>query len=141
MLGTERVSNLISSSVVLNRIIMKLDHLHVCAGNPDEHFINLAEQRKGVFFNCSNEPVAAVDGFFPVTLEGIVYNQTIRSKSCEILVDDVKCISCKKYRPTLRSLYSRWSKQQNSDSTDHTMVSSHTNYRYVRKSVLDDLAL
>lgn len=119
----------ISSPTLLSRMITQLNSLSVCAGNPDDQFLQMAHSRKGVFLNSSNEPTASVDDYFPVKFEGVVYSKTIRSSKCEVLVDGARCESCKNYRPTLRSLYSRWSNRQASCSTQHTSVSSHTNYR------------
>lgn len=69
----------ITSPSAINRIILLLNSLHVCAGNPDDHFLQMADSRRGIFFNFNNEPVALVDDFFPISLEGVLYNKTIRS--------------------------------------------------------------
>ena len=118
-----------SNFIAQNWIVSKLDSLSVCIGNPDSHFIQLAESRKGVFLNSHNEPVASVDSYFPVTFEGVAYERTVRATSCEVLIQGEKCDSCRNYRPTLRSLHSKWSHQP-SVTTQRTEVSSHTNYRY-----------
>ena len=121
---------LVTSSAVLSRILLRLDRLTVCVGNPDTHFIKLAASRKGVFINSNNQPAAVLDGVFPVHLDGITYPETVRCSSCELLVDGYRCTSCKQYRPTLRSLHSRWTSQQVSNSSDNNAaISSHTNYR------------
>lgn len=128
-LALKEFPTLISSPSLMNKIITQLNSLHVCAGNPDDHFIQLAESRNGVFRNPANEVSAYVDDFSPISIEGVVFDRTIRTGKCEGLVKEPKCVACKDYQSTLRSLYSRWSSRQTSDSTQHTAVSSHTNYR------------
>lgn len=123
--------DMITSPSLLKRLILHLGDLHVCAGNPDENFLRLADSRKGKFHSTNNKPVAFVDNFFPVSYEGIRHDRTVRSSTCEYLVKLARCESCKKYRSSLRSMYSRWSTRQTSDSSKHTSVSSHTNYRYL----------
>ena len=53
----------------------------------------------------------------------------VRTTTCEIVVNTLKCSSCKNYRSCLRGMYSRWSKRSSSDVSDS---SSHTNNRYLR---------
>lgn len=57
---------------------------------------------------------------------------TIRHTECKLLLPDSsscsRCVSCTKYRKTLRSLLSRHMKQSQSP----TRVDSHVNYRYMR---------
>ncbi len=109
----------------LNRLIESLDKLSVCAGHPDEHFLSLADYRKGKFLSSQNKTIAFTDAYAPVDLNGEEFPRTIRSQSCELLVHGSKCEGCSKYRSTLRALHSQWSCQQRS-------LSRHTNDRYLR---------
>ena len=58
-----------------------------------------------------------------------MYPRTIRTTACELLVHGTKCVACKQYRSTLRSLHSRKLKLPKSDTT---AVSSHSNIRYLK---------
>ena len=127
----DNFSCMVTSPSMLKRMIVRLDMLHVCVGNPDDHFLQLADSRKGKFHNASNEQAAFVDDISPISHEGVTYDHTVRCSSCEVLVEGSKCIICRNYRSTLRSMYSRWSKKLASDSSECTTVSSHTNYRYL----------
>ncbi len=51
----DNFSCMVTSSSMLKRMIARLDILHVCVGNPDDHFLQLADSRKGKFHNASNE--------------------------------------------------------------------------------------
>lgn len=131
-LALKEFPTLISSPSLMNRILIQLNNLEVCAGNPDDHFLQMADSRNGVFKNSANEVAAYVDAFAPISTEGVVHDRTIRTGRCEGLVKELtKCVACNNYRSTLRSLYSRWSSRQTSDPGQHTAVSSHTNYRYI----------
>ena len=59
---------------------------------------------------------------------GEMFTQTVRSTTCAMVVHDVKCKSFKKYRATLRAMYSRWTSHGHSLTTDTT---SHVNGRYM----------
>lgn len=130
-LALKEFSSKVTSGIMLKRMILRLDTLHVCMGNPDDHFLELADSKKGKFFNASNELVAFVHDVFPVTHDGVSHKRTIRCSSCELLVIESKCHVCANYRPTLRSMHSRWYRRMISDSNERTAVSSHTNYRYL----------
>ena len=55
----------------------------------------------------------------------------IRTVKCEILVNGVKCESCKEYRSTLRAICHRHSCNAHKP-TKSSEVSSHVNYRYLK---------
>ena len=122
----------ISNKAALNRLLKLVDSLHICAGHPDQHLLDLADFRKGKFQSNSNITVAFTDTTYPVSLNGEVYSRTIRTVACEILVHGPKCEACKNYRSALRSLHSQWVRQLKAGTEKHTAVSSHTNYRYLR---------
>ena len=61
--------------------------------------------------SAKGEKKACLETGFPVTLNGDVYYQTIRTTQCSLLVGQGKCSACKTYRPRLRAMWSRWSKK------------------------------
>ena len=122
----------VTTKAALNQLLTSVDTLSICAGHPDQHFLDLADSRKGKFQSIRNDTVAFADTVYPTSLNGEVYPCTIRTTSCEILVHGPKCEACKKYRSTLCSLYSQWTQQRKLDAEKHAAVSSHTNYHYLR---------
>ena len=117
----------------LSQLLLTLDRLPLCAGQPDDHFMRMILTKKGKITSSNGEVVAYVDDAH-VELNGETYTQTIRTFNCEILSHSVKCSSCTKYRTTLRSMYHRWSKRQTQKVP--TMASSSetkkfTNERYM----------
>ena len=105
-----------------------LDTLKVCPGNPDRKFVEFVQAKKGVLSGHNQQPVARLDDYAPVTVDGNVYSQTVRPLKCEMLVPFNKCGVCNRHRNTLRTISNRYnsrSKQTLSDS------SSHSNYRYL----------
>ena len=126
---TKSVPEIISTKPVLNLLLKLVDSLNVCAGHPDQHFLELADSCKGIFQSANKTTVAFVDDYYPVQLNGGVHTDTIRTTACELLVHGSKCNACKQYRATLRSPHSRKVGVQRSDGTN---VSSHVNIRYLR---------
>ena len=121
------------SADMLSQMLLTLERLPLCAGQPDDHFMHMILTKKGKITSSKGEVVAYVDNAH-VELNGETYTQTIRTFNCEILSHSVKCSSCTKYRPTLRSMYHRWSKHQTQEVP--TMASSSetkkfTNDRYM----------
>jgi hypothetical protein len=84
-----------------------LDKVLLCPGNPDLHFLEMADARKGKF-NC-----AAIDDTIPVKIKDETYTRTVRASTCELLVaaSGARCSSCRSYRNQLRATYSRWVKK------------------------------
>ena len=84
-----------------------LDKLSLCPGNPDPHFLEMADGRKGKFNS------AVIDNTVPVKIGDKTYSRTLRTNSCQLLVgmSGGRCTSCKSYRSQLRATYSRWSKK------------------------------
>ena len=122
----------IKTKATLNKLLLTLDTLNVCSGNPDAHFLALADSRNGVFQSQSNSTIAFIDAFNSVSHNGKVFDRTVRTSECELLVIDTSCNNCKQYRCTPRSLYSKSICQSKSERGKHTAVSSHTNYRYLK---------
>ena len=112
----------------LSNLLKNIDSLGICAGQTDDHFLNMATAKKRVFKSNDDSPVAVIDDYAPVFLNGKCFTDTIRTIACDVLVHGVKCYSCMKYRAKLRALYKRWCSHQSSQITETT---SHTNERYL----------
>ena len=115
----------------ISSILKKIDSLVVCAGQPDERFVQMGAERKEVFRSADGAIVATVDDNAVVTVGGKVITSTIRTTNCQLLVDveysSPHCASCSKYRSNLRAIYTRWS----SDHDHQTDTSNHTNNRFL----------
>ena len=85
----------------INQLVVKIDSLNICAGHPESHFSEVTQARKGKFKSTSGSLVAFVDDYCPISLNGEMYDSTIRTVKCEMLVNGVKCESCKKYQSIL----------------------------------------
>ena len=110
------------NSRTLNRLLSSLDQLPVCSGQPDPDFVHMVTDKKGKILSPKGAVVAYVDDT-PVELHQAVYSKTVRTTDCEIICHSVTCLSCKKYRSTLRSMHHRLKKQ--------TKPSKYTNDRYL----------
>jgi len=102
-----------------------LEKATVCAGNPDEDYIALAERRGGTITNVNGLTTAYVDrnGKEP----------TVRHQNCHLLTATDKCSVCHQYRNTLRALKSKEKASDMHEKEQRTEHSSHTNYRYLTK--------
>ena len=67
------------SSDALNQLIVVIDKLRVCPGQPDAKFIEMCEAKKGVFNNTQGEAVAYMDDYAPVVLKDATYQRTVRN--------------------------------------------------------------
>ena len=117
------------AEITVEKLNERISSLNVCAGHPEKRFLDVCKSRKDQIKNHSGGVVAYRDGYCPVSLHGELYFSTIRSTKCELLVNEVKCGTCKGYRSNLRSMYNR-SLKQDSEKSSH--VSSHTNYMYLK---------
>ena len=120
----------IRSPANLQKLITTVHMLRTCAGNPDEQYLSVVDQRKGKV-RRETEESAFIDDFSPVEINGEVFLRTVRSAECEYLVRDARCDSCKSYRANLRALSSRHKQQALSTPTKRTSTSSHVNFRYL----------
>ena len=91
-----------------------MDKCTVCPGNPEKRFVEMADSQKGQFKDSHGRVTVQVDDDFLVRLNGTIYHRTVRTSTCSILCKGEKCDSCKTYRPKLRAMHSRWSKQSRS---------------------------
>ena len=110
-------------------LISIIDQCKVCPGNPDTHFIELGNSRKGKFETSGGEIKARIEEGFPVTLKESVYTSTVRNTNCHILIHGEKCINCHKYRPQLRAMYSRYNQSKHKP---HTVSSKYINNRFLK---------
>ncbi len=97
----------------------------ICAGHPDNHFIEMIKAKKGKLLTVGGEIGSYLDDN-PVEMNGQQYSQTIRTVDCSV-VQNGRCESCTNYRANLRSMYSQWKKAGKKAST----TSSHCNNRYL----------
>ncbi len=110
----------------LQLLIANVDKCIVCPGNPDRNFVEIAEAKKGELKTKNGVNIAArLDKTQTVFVDGIAYSNTIRHTNCEMLR---KCT----YRPTLRVMYHRWTKQKKKSPTRNT-TSNKTNIRTPEK--------
>ena len=100
------------SAESLQSLISIVDSASVCPGNPDEKFIRMVKAKKGVVKSANGEKTAAIDDAFQVSLNDEIYQQTIRTTNCSLLVHGTKCQACTDYRSHLRAMYSRWSRNK-----------------------------
>ena len=103
------------STVSVISLLELLDTGRVCPGHPDEHYEDLAKEKR--FLSPEGELVAFEDGGFMVELNGKKYTRTIRTSHCDILIHGEKCESCSQFRPTLRAMHNRWLKKPQSPRT------------------------
>ena len=100
--------------VSLQRLLETFDSCRLCPGNPDKQFLSLCDVRKGKFFSVDKKITAYEDANCKIKYDGVEYDRTIRTTGCSILVSSGPCLSCKKSRSSLRSMYSRWQKKSQS---------------------------
>lgn len=114
---------LINSFDDLRSVCKILSEANLCQGNNETNFIQLLESRGGTIKNVSKSVVAYIDAAA----------NTVRHQSCSLLCNESKCQSCHQYRPSLRAMLSKSSKQSSQSKTDS---SSHANYRYLQPQEL-----
>ena len=66
----------------LQLLLSTIDNLHVCAGHPDAHFLEMAEAKKGTLKSINGSVAAYVDNNAPVEVDGKSYIKTLRSSGC-----------------------------------------------------------
>lgn len=69
----------ITTKVALNQLLTLVDTLNICAGHPDQHFLDLADSLKGKFQSVSNNTVTFTDTTYPTSLNEEVYARTVRT--------------------------------------------------------------
>ena len=90
--------NLLNSASATT-LLSELSSLHVCPGNPEQKFISIAtEKRNGEFLSIKGEVVAYLDK------NG---SGTVRTSKCHLLIENLRCQECTKYRKNLLVQHSR----------------------------------
>jgi len=114
-------------------LLLQLDSLNVCSGHTEQHFITLLNDRMGKLYHASGEVAAYLDNSCSMYADdGQLISEIIRTFNCTILTEKARCINCMDYRPTLRSIYSRWLKQQAMSPTQIVNINSHANDRWLK---------
>ena len=122
----------IQSACSLNHLLSTIDHLHVCAGHPDENFLRMVEDKKGKLISVKGTVAAYIDTNAYVELNGQTYATTLRHSKCQLLTSAKKCIVCVNYRATVRSIYHRWIKSLNKSPSCIPSTSSHVNNKWLK---------
>jgi len=90
-------------------LLTKLDALNVCSGHPEQHFIEMLQDKNGKLYNSSGGVSAFLDNTCSIFGgNGEIISRTIRTSNCLVLTEKSRCANCMAYRPNLRSIYSRW---------------------------------
>ena len=89
-----------------NAVIVILDSLHTCSGNPDSNFVHMCYLRNWQFVSTNWTIRAYKDEYCPITLDGEVYSATVWTTNYELLTTTYRCDQCKSYRPILRAMHS-----------------------------------
>ena len=98
---------------------MQLDRCTVCPGHLDKHLVEMLSSMKGKLTSRhGHDIIASLDSYASVMLNGEVYVQTVRFKSCEIIVGSAKCGHCVQYRDSLRKSFHHWEKKRNPHLAD-----------------------
>ena len=99
----------VSSINSLFSILECVASVQLCPGNPDPDFVLLIMHERGIFKGENKTVVATLDETFDVIDNRCTYQQTIRTKDCDVLcrlssVGDrtVGCRSCSRFRGHLR---------------------------------------
>ncbi len=112
----------------LNQLVILLNKLHVCAGQPDDKFVKMCEAQKRVFKNTKGEVVAYIDDHASVHFNKESFKCTVRHMKCDLLTNLDKCNHCESYRNSLRKSHSRWIKKSSENAGN---TSSHVNIRFL----------
>jgi hypothetical protein len=124
----------ITTSANMQHLLRAFQQYKICAGNPDEKFVQMVLAKKGVIKSRKNPSVSScfIDSRVSV-YENQVYSSTVRTSDCDILIpltsSSHRCSKCIKYRASLCSSYANY--VQPKDDSSMTASSSHTNLRYI----------
>ena len=108
-------------------LLLLLDTVRVCPGHSEIKFQQMCTERKGKFLSVDGRVVTYEHTEFALSLNWEVFDRTIRTTDCDIIVQEGKCPSCRSFRPTLRTMHSRWSKKPRSPNTPQNC----TNHRFL----------
>lgn len=88
----------------------------------------MVSAKKGVLKSRTGAVAAILDEYAPVLLNGDIFSQTVRTSTCELLTNGVKCQPSTTYRVKLRAMYSR---MNSCKSASLSATTSHVNERYL----------
>ena len=103
-------------------LINLVNKLNICSGHPKSKFVNFLNFRKGKLYNKAGKVSAFVDHYAPVHLNGEIFESTVRTSQCEMLVHCEKCKPYYTYRRTLRVLHDRWSNRSCDELSSSSIV-------------------
>ena len=115
----------------LQHIMQCVEMAHICPGNPQPEFVEIANKRCG---SSASGKVAFVDSEVEVMdINGRMYGRTVRRSDCELLCPPnssrpKRCRNCMQYRSQLRVAKSR---NQRQDSSGRIAHDSYCNIRYL----------
>ena len=115
-----------------------LDKAKICYGHPDEKFVDFVKARQGKLMKGSNEKLAVLDEFAPISQGSVTYDATVRSSAYQVLVTNGRCRPCIQARPSIRKQFFCWQARQDLTPSRHTNSSSHTNLRYMNQSLTQE---
>ena len=70
----------------LSSLLSSIDCLDVCTGQPDTHYVQMISAKHGVVKSCNRDISATLDDYAFMTFNGEVFNQTVQTAKCELLV-------------------------------------------------------
>ena len=74
------------NNVSTAELIYLVKKLNVCAGYPEAKFIDFVSKRKGKLLNRSGDAAVSIDGNALVCLNGEMFQKTIRTSQCELIM-------------------------------------------------------
>ncbi|KAK3093594.1 hypothetical protein FSP39_017863 [Pinctada imbricata] len=119
----------------VKHLLSKVQSFHVCIGNPEEQFQDLIPIPSDLDYNSSQELIAFRESDFGAVNGSEMYNSTIRTFQCALLVQGRRCSHCSTYRRSLFSRLHRLEKKDNNKSRIGRGM-KHNNFRhddFVRK--------
>lgn len=105
--------------MVKTMIIERIEHLNFCPSHPDQNFVEMLKQKKGVV--KSNVAIAAkLNDYSCVYMDGVAYDITVRPVkcTCKLLLPSgaSRCDACDAYRLNLRAIYSNFQRRSAGES-------------------------
>lgn len=106
-------------------LLKRLLQYNVCIGNPDDDFQELVPVGCGITDKETAGIMGYKEGDFCASFGDFVYHSTIRSVSCDLLVNGNRCKSCKLHRKSLKA-----TKQRMEERNNETRDFVHSTYKH-----------
>ena len=108
------------SSSCLVHILSTVQAARLCAGNPEEHFVEVLERKGGKACDRSGDTSAFIDDKEEIVVGDKSYPRTVRRSDCDLICHCntscvQRCPSCSKYRSQLFVERSRGKEEHQSD--------------------------